>query len=122
MGRELSDAHQDDGFFVALAALAAGTKVTVDRPRGSTHPRFADVSYPVDYGFLENTMSADQEGIDVFVGTQGSGITAAAFIVDGEKREVECKIPIGCSAEEIDLVKEFLTNILRLPTHLVRVN
>lgn len=46
-----------------------GTTVrgTVDRPLGSTHPRFPDMIYPVNYGFVEGVMGGDGQEQDVYV-------------------------------------------------------
>ena len=41
-------------------------KVLVDRPIGSKHPKF-DFVYPINYGYVPNTIAADGEEIDVYV-------------------------------------------------------
>jgi inorganic pyrophosphatase len=41
--------------------------ITIDRPKGKPHPRFPDLIYPIDYGYIPHTKSSDGEGIDVFV-------------------------------------------------------
>ncbi len=45
-----------------------GTKVIVkmDRPMGSTHPKHCFI-YPVNYGYIPNTMSGDGEELDAYV-------------------------------------------------------
>ena len=52
-------------FWRALDALVAGSEIVIDRPRGSAHPRYPDVIYPLDYGYLAGTRAADGDGIDV---------------------------------------------------------
>lgn len=46
-----------------------GTTVTVriDRPLGSTHPRHDDIYYPVNYGFVPETLSPDGAELDAYV-------------------------------------------------------
>lgn len=39
----------------------------IDRPMGSRHPKFSDVYYTINYGFIPNTVSGDGEEIDVYV-------------------------------------------------------
>ena len=39
--------------------------IVIDRPKGSTHPRYPDQTYPLDYGYLENTTASDDGGIDL---------------------------------------------------------
>ena len=41
-------------------------KVEMDRPLGSTHPKHGFV-YPVNYGFVPNTISGDGEELDAYV-------------------------------------------------------
>lgn len=40
--------------------------VTMDRPLGSKHPKF-DWSYPINYGFVPDTLSPDGEELDTYV-------------------------------------------------------
>ncbi|HSQ97669.1 MAG TPA: inorganic diphosphatase [Rickettsiales bacterium] len=46
--------------------LGKFVNVVIDRPLGSKHPNF-DWIYPVNYGFIPNTVSGDGEEIDVYV-------------------------------------------------------
>lgn len=39
----------------------------VDRPLGTTHPHYPDISYPINYGYVEGTFAADGEEQDVYV-------------------------------------------------------
>ncbi len=41
-------------------------KVEIDRPFGSKHPKHGFI-YPVNYGFIPNTVSGDGEEIDAYV-------------------------------------------------------
>ena len=40
--------------------------VKIDRPLGSKHPKHSFI-YPVNYGFVPNTLSADGEELDCYV-------------------------------------------------------
>lgn len=40
--------------------------VKMDRPMGSTHPKH-DFIYPVNYGYIPNTISGDGEELDAYV-------------------------------------------------------
>ena len=42
-------------------------KVTVDRPLGSYHPKYKDLYYPVNYGFVEGIIGGDGEDQDAYV-------------------------------------------------------
>lgn len=57
-------------FWTALDNLVKQSKIVIDRPRGTAHPKYPNFIYKVDYGYLENTSSMDGGGIDVWVGTK----------------------------------------------------
>lgn len=46
--------------------LGRQVKITIDRPMGSKHPQF-DYIYPLNYGYLANTISGDGEEIDAYL-------------------------------------------------------
>ena len=52
-----------------MMELLATTPVIIDRPKGSAHPRYPEVIYPLDYGYLENTTADDGGGIDIWLGS-----------------------------------------------------
>ncbi|MCF8059307.1 MAG: inorganic diphosphatase [Bacteriovoracaceae bacterium] len=41
--------------------------VVVDRPLGSKHPRYPKMVYPINYGYVPNTLSGDGKELDVYV-------------------------------------------------------
>ncbi|MGI5899061.1 MAG: inorganic pyrophosphatase [Christensenellales bacterium] len=88
-------------FWAALDALAAQSEIIIDRPKGTAHPRYAHLIYPVHYGYLKNTSSMDGGGIDVWVGSDPAGtICGIICTIDLIKRDSEIKILIGCTEEE----------------------
>ena len=95
-------------FWQAIDALMTSGKIMIDRPKGSTHPRFPDVRYEVDYGYIENTSSMDGGGIDVWRGTMpDKRVNAMICTVDLMKRDSEIKLLIGCTEEEIKKIYDF---------------
>lgn len=56
-------------FWVYLDELITQSKIIIDRPKGSVHPRYTQIAYELDYGYLNGTKSSDNEGIDVWIGT-----------------------------------------------------
>ena len=96
------------GFWSAIDELAAQSQIVIDRPKGSSHPKYPHVIYPVDYGYLQNTSSMDGGGIDVWVGTRDDGnIDAIICTVDLCKRDSEIKILIGCTELEKEAIDRF---------------
>lgn len=41
--------------------------IVIDRPLGSVHPKHSDIVYPVNYGYIPDTVSGDGEEIDVYL-------------------------------------------------------
>ena len=71
-----------------------------------------DHVYPLDYGYLEQTVSGDGEGVDVWLGASGNRqVTGAVCTIDLAKRDVEVKFLLGCSAEEVAAIGRFFQGL-----------
>ena len=42
-------------------------KVIVDRPMGSRHPKYEDMIYPINYGYIAGIMAPDKEEQDAYI-------------------------------------------------------
>lgn len=93
-------------FWNALDELVNASEIIIDRPKGSSYPKYPDFIYEIDYGYLKDTSSMDGTGIDVWVGTAKKTVDAIICIVDLMKKDSEIKILIGCTEEEKKLVYE----------------
>ena len=95
-------------FWLYLDELIAGSKVVIDRPKGSIHPRFPGEPYPMDYGYLEGTTTVDGGGIDLWVGSlPGKELTGIVCTVDLFKKDGEMKLLLSCSSEDAEQVLRF---------------
>ncbi|MDE5699928.1 MAG: inorganic pyrophosphatase [Lachnospiraceae bacterium] len=94
----------DSEFWESLDTFVNQSEIVIDRPKGTAHPKYPDMIYKVDYGYLKDTSSMDGGGIDVWVGTGEKRIDAIICTVDLMKRDSEIKILIGCTEEEKQLV------------------
>ena len=98
----------DNDFWKAIDALVSSGKIVIDRPKGSTHPRFPNIKYEVDYGYIESTTSMDGGGIDVWLGSLANKkVNAIICTVDLMKKDSEIKLLIGCTEEEMNTVYAF---------------
>lgn len=98
----------NNDFWTALDTLVLASEIIIDRPKNSAHPRYPDMIYPADYGYLKNTASMDGGGIDVWLGSESAkSIDAIICIVDLIKRDSEIKILIGCTEEEKQTIFAF---------------
>lgn len=41
--------------------------IKIDRPVGSVHPKYPDLVYPVNYGYIPNVLGGDGEELDVYL-------------------------------------------------------
>jgi inorganic pyrophosphatase len=105
----------DTSFWKAMTDLLTTHVIVIDRPKGSTHPRYGTAVYPLDYGYLENTTSSDGSGIDVWIGSLNSvmdkqgtkTLTGILCMFDTLKRDAEIKLLIGCTDEDIQVIRDF---------------
>lgn len=98
-------------FWQRMDRLLRAGKVVIDRPAGSRHPRYRDIVYPLDYGFLEGVLGGDGNPIDVWVGAcDDRGLVGIVCTVDNMKRDGEYKLLLGCSETETARVEAFHTN------------
>ena len=50
-----------------LEMLGKVVKVVVDRPLGTYHPKYKDLFYSVNYGYVEEIIAADGEEQDAYI-------------------------------------------------------
>lgn len=96
----------NEDFWNALDQLVNTSEIVIDRPKGSSHPKYPDFVYKLDYGYLKNTSSMDGAGIDVWVGSGEKRADAVMCIVDLLKKDSEIKILLGCTEEEKAIIYE----------------
>ena len=98
----------NEAFWRMLDDLVKEHEIVIDRPRGSRHPRYPEVVYRLDYGYLKGTSSMDGGGIDLWLGSkQERRAEAIICTVDKLKGDSEIKLLIGCSEEEMEIANEF---------------
>ena len=105
----------DTSFWQSIAELLITNSFIIDRPKGSLHPRYREVVYPLEYGYLENTTASDGDGIDVWFGSLNSvtnnekakTLTGILCTFDTLKRDAEIKLLIGCNKEDIQVIRDF---------------
>jgi inorganic pyrophosphatase len=92
----------DNDFWEYLEKLIERSSLVIDRPRGSVHPRYPDLVYPLDYGYLEDTVTSDGGGKDFWIGEgDDRELRAIVCTIDLVKKDVEIKVLIGCSETDI---------------------
>jgi inorganic pyrophosphatase len=98
-------------FWASLDALIQSSEIVIDRPKGSAHPRYPSMLYPLDYGYLKGTTSSDGSEIDLWRGSLPQPLLdALVCTVDLLKRDVELKLLLGCTPAEQKMICDFHNN------------
>lgn len=107
--------NTDETFWQAMIDLVNENRITLDRPQGSIHPRYPDMIYPLDYGYLENTAAGDGDGIDVWMGSKDDKtLTGILCTFDTLKRDAEIKLLISCTRKDVETIQGFNSGMATL--------
>jgi inorganic pyrophosphatase len=99
-------------FWAYVDELVGKSTIVIDRPKNTPHPKYPRFIYPLDYGYLDNTTSSDRGGIDLWRGSlPDPAATGLLCTVDLWKREIEFKVLLGCTPEEIAIIQDFFTEL-----------
>ena len=100
-------------FWNNLEHLLAESQIVIDRPKGQGHPRYPELIYPLDYGYLEGTRAGDGDGIDVWLGALERKILIGILCtVDTLKRDAEIKLLAGCTPQDVKTILRFNQNLM----------
>jgi len=101
----------DNEFWKYLNKLVSKNEIVIDRPKGTRHPKYGNIVYEIDYGYLKNTETTDNNEIDVFKGSlHNKNVNSVMCTVDLLKKDIEIKILIGCTEIEKQKIYEFLNS------------
>ena len=80
----------------------------IDRALSEAHPRYPDIIYPIDYGYIRGTLSSDNEEVDIFVGSGNNGLVGCILTTDFRRRDQEVKFIFNCTSAEIYIINGFI--------------
>lgn len=108
-------------FWQKLDTLLLSSNFILKQVAGSSHAQYSNLIYPVDYGYLSDTLSPDQQGIPMYKGAlsshQVSTIIVAADILN---KDIEVKLLVGCTPEQEDKILRFVNQTDYQKTILIR--
>ena len=91
-------------FWQKIDSLILSTNVVISQEKGSNHPEYLNMVYPVNYGYLEDT-----DAIKVFKGSDSnSKVEAVMVVADILKRDLEVKLFWSCTEEEELEILQFI--------------
>lgn len=95
------------GFWATIDRLVETSHIIIDRPRGVTDPNISDFIYPVSYGYLNNSISKDNKGINVWVGSDNKmDVDAIICTISLDNSKSNVCILIGCTEQEKDILND----------------
>ena len=96
-GTDIMENLLNNGYFwQKIDSLILSTNVVISQEKGSHHPQYLNMVYPVNYGYLEDT-----DAIKVFKGSaKNSKVEAVMVVADILKRDLEVKLFWSCTEEE----------------------
>jgi inorganic pyrophosphatase len=96
-------------FWDYLQKLVNTNRIMIDRPRNSTHHRYPDRSYPVEYGFLDGTTSMDSGGEDIGwdLWRKKKWLEHFARWI-WRKKDTKLKIIYDCTDSKIQAIRNFV--------------
>lgn len=96
-------------FWQKVDALVLSSPLIIDRPKGTHHQKYFNLVYPVDYGYLDDSINTESTPIEVYRGSeQTSSVDALVITVDILKKDCIAKLLWGCNQQETDEILEFL--------------
>lgn len=95
-------------FWQKLDTLFLSSEIEIARPKMTRHPKYLNLIYPVDYGYLKDTGTQDRR-VSLFRGSlKQPSIQTIVVLVDILKKDLEVKVLVGCDADEELQVFQFL--------------
>jgi inorganic pyrophosphatase len=82
--------------------------ITIERPRTTAHPDYPSVVYPLDYGFVNDTLGTDGDPVDVFVGRGTTGLVGGILTTDVRRQDREIKLLYDCTPPEVYTAHGFI--------------
>jgi inorganic pyrophosphatase len=108
-------------FWQKIDTLFLSSKLVITRRKNDIHPKFPNLIYPTDYGYVNDTNSVSGDGVSVYAGTGNrSIITALVVAADILAKELDVKVLAGCNERETDDVLRFLNQTDYQKTVLIR--
>lgn len=108
-------------FWQKLDTLFFSSKVVIDHPKDSYHKKYANLVYPVDYGYLSDTSVEEEKPMAIFKGSLASNVVSSIVVTaDILTKDCSVKLLVGCTPEEEQDILFFLNQTEFQKTILMR--
>jgi inorganic pyrophosphatase len=110
-------------FWEYLNKMVQDNEIIIDRPKGTKHPKYDNMVYEFDYGYIKNTKTTDDGGIDVFKGSlHNKNVNTIILTIDLYKKDIEIEVLIGCTVIEKKKICDFLNRYEPMKALLIEKN
>ncbi len=117
----MSQLENNAFFWQKLDTLYFSSSIIITQPSGSAHPVYGNLIYPVNYGYLSDTLSQDETGISIYKGSLSANqVNTILIAADILKKDIEVKLLVGCSDTEEDAILRFTNQTDFQKTVLIR--
>jgi len=117
----MSQLENNAFFWQKLDTLYFSSSIVITQPAGSAHPVYGNLVYPVNYGYLSDTLSQDETGISIYKGSLSANqVNTVLIAADILKKDIEVKLMVGCSVAEEDAILRFTNQTDFQKTILIR--
>jgi len=117
----MSQLENNAFFWQKLDTLYFSSSIIITQPSGSAHPVYGNLIYPVNYGYLSDTLSQDETGISIYKGSLSANqVNTILIAADILKKDIEVKLLVGCSDAEEDAILRFTNQTDFQKTVLIR--
>jgi inorganic pyrophosphatase len=117
----MSQLENNAFFWQKLDTLYFSSSIIITQPAGSAHPTYGNLIYPVNYGYLSDTLSQDETGISIYKGSLSANQVNTVIIAsDILKKDIEVKLLVGCSLTEEEAILRFTNQTDFQKTILIR--
>lgn len=94
--------------------LGKTVDIRIDRPIGSTHPKYPGLSYPVNYGYIPNVLGGDGEELDVYLLGVNKPVTEyKGKIIGIAHREDDVEDKLVAASVDLTFTKEHIEQAIR---------
>lgn len=95
-------------FWQKVDTLYLSSDFVVTQKKASFHPKYPNLQYPCDYGYLKTLGDEKEDLITCFIGTAKKEVNAIIVCADILKKDLESKVLIGVSQDEEEAILQFL--------------
>ena len=105
----------NSGFWEEMLQLTKTHSIIIDRPKDQPHPRYPEMIYPLDYGYIKNTSASDGGGIDAWIGSlETKTLTGILCTFDTLKKDAEIKILLGCNTQDVERITNYHNQAMKI--------